>query len=361
MTVFLSEVTSNTAQVATMTPVLAAMAPALGLDPKMLVVVCAIAASSAYMMPVGTPPNAIVFGTGLIRMPQMVRAGFVLNLAGIVVITALGWWLDSSAPADRRGARDCTKVQQGRSEGAHALKSPSRSRLALDQSPTKRASPVAHCAGSRKRRGARRKICLIDRDSAIARERNNVMSTVAPGPVARPRCSPKRPPTTTSRGGRCFPSPSPSCSRILPAPAGLPQHAWYFFAIFAGVIVGLMVEPLPGGAIGLIGVTLVAVLAPYVLFSPAELAKPGFKSGERRAQLGALGLLQRHRVAHLRRLHVRAGLREDGPGPAHRAAAGQGDGQAHPHAGLRRHDRRHDPRALHAVQHGAGAAARSTR
>jgi sodium-dependent dicarboxylate transporter 2/3/5 len=93
MTVFLSEVTSNTAQVATMTPVLAAMAPALGLDPKTLVVVCALAASSAYMMPVGTPPNAIVFGTGLVRMPQMVRAGFVLNLAGIAVITALGWWL----------------------------------------------------------------------------------------------------------------------------------------------------------------------------------------------------------------------------------------------------------------------------
>lgn len=92
MTVFLSEFTSNTAQVATMTPVLAAMAPALGLDPKMLVVVCALAASSAYMMPVGTPPNAIVFGTGMVRMPQMIRAGFVLNLAGIAVITAIGWW-----------------------------------------------------------------------------------------------------------------------------------------------------------------------------------------------------------------------------------------------------------------------------
>ena len=64
----------------------------------------------------------------------------------------------------------------------------------------------------------------------------------------------------------------------LPAPGGLPQHAWYFFAIFAGVIVGLMLEPLPGGAIGLIGVTVVAVLAPYVLFAPAELAKPGFKA-----------------------------------------------------------------------------------
>ena len=64
---------------------------------------------------------------------------------------------------------------------------------------------------------------------------------------------------------------------LVPAPEGLPQHAWYFFAIFAGVIVGLMVEPLPGGAIGLIGVTLVTVLAPWVLFSPAEMAKEGFK------------------------------------------------------------------------------------
>ncbi len=64
---------------------------------------------------------------------------------------------------------------------------------------------------------------------------------------------------------------------LFPAPDGLPQHAWYFFALFAGVIVGLMFEPLPGGAIGLIGVTLVTVLAPWVLFSPAELAKPGFK------------------------------------------------------------------------------------
>ena len=64
---------------------------------------------------------------------------------------------------------------------------------------------------------------------------------------------------------------------IIPPPEGLAQHAWYFFAIFAGVIVALMVEPLPGAAIGLIGISLVAVLAPYVLFGPAELAKPGFK------------------------------------------------------------------------------------
>jgi L-tartrate/succinate antiporter len=63
---------------------------------------------------------------------------------------------------------------------------------------------------------------------------------------------------------------------LIPAPTGLPQHAWYYFAIFAAVIVGLMLEPLPGGAIGLIGVTLVARLSEQVFYSPEQLAKPGF-------------------------------------------------------------------------------------
>lgn len=65
---------------------------------------------------------------------------------------------------------------------------------------------------------------------------------------------------------------------LIPAPSGLAQHAWYFFAIFAGVIVALMFEPLPGGAIGFLGVTLVTVLASHVLYSPEELAKPGFNA-----------------------------------------------------------------------------------
>jgi sodium-dependent dicarboxylate transporter 2/3/5 len=89
LTVFLSELTSNTAQVATMVPVLAAMAPVLGMNPYVLIAACTLGASSAYMMPVGTPPNAIVFGTGLLRLPQMMWAGVWLNLAGILVITAL--------------------------------------------------------------------------------------------------------------------------------------------------------------------------------------------------------------------------------------------------------------------------------
>jgi len=63
---------------------------------------------------------------------------------------------------------------------------------------------------------------------------------------------------------------------LLPAPSGLAQHAWYYFAIFVGVIVGLVLEPLPGAAIALIGLTVVTVLAPAVLFAPEQLLRPGF-------------------------------------------------------------------------------------
>jgi sodium-dependent dicarboxylate transporter 2/3/5 len=89
--VFMSELTSNTAQVATMLPILAALAPVLGVPAGMLLVPATIAASCAFMMPVGTPPNAIVFGTGLLTIPQMAKAGFWMNLVGIVLITALAY------------------------------------------------------------------------------------------------------------------------------------------------------------------------------------------------------------------------------------------------------------------------------
>ena len=72
-------------------PILAALAPVLGVAPALLLVPATVAASCAFMMPVGTPPNAIVFGTGLIRMPHMLRAGLWLNLAGIALIFALTW------------------------------------------------------------------------------------------------------------------------------------------------------------------------------------------------------------------------------------------------------------------------------
>jgi L-tartrate/succinate antiporter len=64
---------------------------------------------------------------------------------------------------------------------------------------------------------------------------------------------------------------------LTPTPSGLATHAWYYFAIFAGVIAALVVEPLPSPAIGVIGVTAVTVLSPWVLFSPTETANPAFK------------------------------------------------------------------------------------
>ena len=64
---------------------------------------------------------------------------------------------------------------------------------------------------------------------------------------------------------------------LVPSPSGLPHYAWYYFCIFVGVIIGLVLEPLPGAAIAIVGVTLVTVLARYVLFSPQQLAEPGFR------------------------------------------------------------------------------------
>jgi sodium-dependent dicarboxylate transporter 2/3/5 len=93
ITTFSSELTSNTAQVATMLPLLAAIAPSLGVHPALLLVPCALAASAAFMMPVGTPPNAIVFGTGLLTIPQMCKAGFWLNLCGIAIVTAVTYFV----------------------------------------------------------------------------------------------------------------------------------------------------------------------------------------------------------------------------------------------------------------------------
>jgi L-tartrate/succinate antiporter len=64
---------------------------------------------------------------------------------------------------------------------------------------------------------------------------------------------------------------------LLPTPAGLAPHAWYFFALFTGVITALILEPLPGAVVGLIGVTTAAVLGPWLLFAPEELASPKFQ------------------------------------------------------------------------------------
>lgn len=85
----LTELTSNTATAATFLPIVGAAALALGQNPLFFLIPTAMAANCSYMMPVGTPPNAIVFGSGQITLPQMARAGFLLNLLLVPVIIAL--------------------------------------------------------------------------------------------------------------------------------------------------------------------------------------------------------------------------------------------------------------------------------
>ncbi|MTI11974.1 SLC13 family permease [Sansalvadorimonas verongulae] len=91
--IFLTELTSNTATAAGFLPLLGALGVSLGIDPIMLAVPAALAASCAFMMPVATPPNAIVFSSGNLAIGDMMKAGFLLNLVGIVVITLLGYAL----------------------------------------------------------------------------------------------------------------------------------------------------------------------------------------------------------------------------------------------------------------------------
>lgn len=87
--IFLTELTSNLATTATLVPVLAALAPGMGVHPYLLIFPAAIAASCAFMLPVATPPNAIVFASGQVTLPQMAKAGLWLNLIGIALVTTL--------------------------------------------------------------------------------------------------------------------------------------------------------------------------------------------------------------------------------------------------------------------------------
>ncbi|UYG06673.1 SLC13 family permease [Halomonas sp. M4R1S46] len=94
---FLTEVTSNTATAATFIPVLGGVAVGIGADPMTLLIPAAFAATCAFMLPVGTPPNAIVFGTGAVTIGQMARGGVVLNVIGIALITLFCYMLGGVA------------------------------------------------------------------------------------------------------------------------------------------------------------------------------------------------------------------------------------------------------------------------
>lgn len=91
--VFTSEIASNTALTATAVPIVGALAPALGMPVEQLVIATALGASYAFMLPVGTPPNAMVYATGLVPQRTMMRAGLALNLASIVLVTLVARWM----------------------------------------------------------------------------------------------------------------------------------------------------------------------------------------------------------------------------------------------------------------------------
>ncbi|ASN04698.1 SLC13 family permease [Virgibacillus necropolis] len=101
LVIFLTELTSNTATASMMYPIMAALALALNIHPFSVMIVAAVAASCAFMLPVATPPNAVVFGSGYLRIPDMAKAGFLLNILGIILVTLavyfylpLAWGID---------------------------------------------------------------------------------------------------------------------------------------------------------------------------------------------------------------------------------------------------------------------------
>ena len=90
--IFLTEVTSNVATTSTFLPVFGAVAVAVGVAPEVLTVPVVLAASCAFMLPVATPPNAIVYGANKFKIIDMMRAGFFINIAGVFVVTVFAYY-----------------------------------------------------------------------------------------------------------------------------------------------------------------------------------------------------------------------------------------------------------------------------
>ena len=90
---FLTEITSNLATTAMLLPVLVSLASALGVHPYLLLVGATLAASCAFMLPVATPPNAVVFGSGYLKIEDMVKKGFWMNIISIILLTLIVYFI----------------------------------------------------------------------------------------------------------------------------------------------------------------------------------------------------------------------------------------------------------------------------
>jgi sodium-dependent dicarboxylate transporter 2/3/5 len=90
---FLTEITSNLATTAMLLPVLVSLAEAININPYFLLVGATVAASCAFMLPVATPPNAVVFGSKILKIDDMVKKGFWMNLISILILTSVVYWI----------------------------------------------------------------------------------------------------------------------------------------------------------------------------------------------------------------------------------------------------------------------------
>lgn len=90
---FLTEITSNMATTAMLLPILVSLAAVLDIHPYILLVCATLAASCAFMLPVATPPNAVVFGSGMVKIEDMVKNGILMNLISIVIITLFSFFI----------------------------------------------------------------------------------------------------------------------------------------------------------------------------------------------------------------------------------------------------------------------------
>ena len=90
---FLTEITSNLATTSMLLPILAPMALTLDIHPYFFLIAATTAASCAFMLPVATPPNAVVFGSGYLRIPEMVKAGIWMNIISIILLTIMVYWV----------------------------------------------------------------------------------------------------------------------------------------------------------------------------------------------------------------------------------------------------------------------------
>jgi sodium-dependent dicarboxylate transporter 2/3/5 len=93
ISIFISEVMSNVAQVIVFAPVVVSIADAMHINPLMLGIPMTLAASCASMLPMGTPPNAIVFASGKLKLGDMVKAGFIMNIIATILIALFSYYL----------------------------------------------------------------------------------------------------------------------------------------------------------------------------------------------------------------------------------------------------------------------------